>query len=105
MRPFRRRRFGDLIDRQLALFADEEAELIAEIGAAERAYDRAARDEAEERYGVYDDLVDTATQHLADVRDHYAASLAEGADDEYRAEFDRAVRKRWPPFAAGIDER
>ena len=62
--PFRRP-FRDVIDRQLALFEREHADLLQEIAAAERAYDRSERDEAEERYGDFVDLVETAGEALA----------------------------------------
>jgi hypothetical protein len=97
--------YRDVIDRQLKLFADEYAGLIADVNAAERAYDRAERDEAEERYGDYSDLVETATEVLADMRDHYAAQLEEEEDEAYCAAFNRAVLKRWPPFALEIENR
>ena len=97
--------YRDVIDRQLKLFAEEYAGLIADVNAAERAYDRAERDEAEERYGDYSDLVETATEVLADMRDHYAAQLDEEADETYCAAFNRAVLKRWPPFALEIENR
>ena len=102
---FGRRRFKDLIDRQLALFAEEHAELIAEVREAERAYDRAGRDEAEERYGDYSDLVETATEHLADTRDHFASTLDEEAAELYCAAFNRAVLRRWPAFALELENR
>ena len=51
--------FEDLIRRQLDLFEEECAELIADCDAAERAYDAADRDEAEEKYGDHLDLVET----------------------------------------------
>jgi hypothetical protein len=100
-----RRPFKDVIDRQLALFAGEHAGLIRDIAAAERAYDRATRDEAEERFGDYSDLVETATEELADLRDHFATRLGEDAAETYRAAFNRAVLKRWPPFALELESR
>lgn len=100
-----RRRFKDLIDRQLALFAEEHGDLIVEARQAERAYDRAARDEAEERYGDYSDLVETATELLADLRDHFASTLDEEASELYCTAFNRAVLRRWPPFALEIENR
>ena len=63
-----RRRFADVIKRQLELFEDEHRGLIEDCIAAERAYDKADRDEAEERYGDYVDLVETGTEILADIR-------------------------------------
>ena len=100
-----RRRFSDVIERQLRLFADEHAGLIADVKAAERQYERAARDEAEERYGDYLDLVETATETLADLRDHFSTTLREGDDEEYEAAFNRSVRKRWPLFGLEIENR
>ena len=64
----RRSRFADVISRQLDLFERDEADLIRQCVEAERAYDRADRDEAEERYGDYVDLVETGTEALADLR-------------------------------------
>ena len=102
---FRRRRFADLIARQLDLFEREHAELIRECVEAERAYDRAERDEAEERYGDYVDLVETGTEALADLRDAFKLTLEEPLDDEYEAEFNRAVVKRLPRFGLEIENR
>ena len=100
-----RRRFSDVIERQLQLFADEHAGLIADVKAAERQYERAARDEAEERYGDYLDLVETATEALADLRDHFSTTLRERDDEEYEVAFNRAVGKRWPLFGLEIENR
>jgi hypothetical protein len=100
-----KRPFKDVIDRQLALFAQEQAGLMGDVAAAKRAYDRADRDEAEERYGDYSDLVETATELLADIRDHFAASMDADIAELYCAAFNRAVLKRWPPFALEIENR
>ena len=95
-----RRRFADLIARQLDLFEADNAALIADCAAAERAYDEAPRDEAEERYGDYLDLVETGTEILADMRDHYVrASLDESAVVDYERAFNRAAAKRFRTFA------
>jgi hypothetical protein len=102
---FRRRRFRDVIDRQLDLFVREHRGLIEDCVAAERAYDRADRDEAEERYGDYVDLVETGTELLADLRDNFAATLDEDAAEEYESEFNRGVAKRLPRFALEIENR
>ena len=100
----RRRRFTDVVRRQLALFERDYAGLIAACEAAERAYDAAPREEAEERYGDYLDLVETATDVLAELRDAYAASLDEAAAPEYEAIFNRAVLKRFPRFALELED-
>ena len=47
--------------------------MIDEADARLEAYNRADRDEAEELYGDYVDAVETGTEILADMRDHYAA--------------------------------
>jgi len=100
-----RKRFADVVSRQLDLFEREHAGLIADCAAAERAYDRADRSEAEERYGDYVDLVETATELLADLRDGYASTLEGEAADEYETTFNRAVLKRLPRFALEIEDR
>lgn len=101
----RRARFADLIDRQLDLFEREHRGLIEDCAAAERAYNGAERDEAEERYGDYVDLVETGTEVLADLRDNFAATLDDDAAEEYEAEFNRAVLKRLRRFALEIEDR
>jgi len=100
-----RKRFADVVSRQLDLFEREHAGLIADCMAAERAYDRADRTEAEERYGDYVDLVETATELLADLRDGYASTLEDEAADHYETTFNRAVLKRLPRFALEIEDR
>ena len=95
--------FADLISRQLDLFEEECADLIAECEAAERAYDAADRDEAEEKYGDYLDLVETGTDRLAELRDGFARTMVEDAAEAYEAEFNQAVQRRLPRFALGIE--
>ena len=102
---FRRRRFADVISRQLDLFERDEADLIRQCVEAERRYDRAGRDEAEELYGDYQDLVESGTEALADLRWTYAATLDEDAAEEYEHAFNQAVRKRLPRFGSEIDLR
>ena len=101
----RRARFVDVVDRQLDLFEREQRGLIDDVIAAENSYNRAARDEAEERYGDYGDLVETGTEVLADLRDNFATTLDDDAAEEYAAAFNRAVLKRFRRFALEIEER
>jgi hypothetical protein len=68
-------RFVDLVQRQLDLFAAENAGLLSDVEAALGAYGRAARGEAEERYGDFLDLVETGTDGLIELRENYALSL------------------------------
>ena len=101
----RKRRFGDLIGRQLDLFVRDNLELLDACDAAERAYDRAEREEAEERFGDYQDLVETGTEILADLRDHFASTLDDESAEEYEDEFNRAVAKQLPRFGLEIENR
>jgi hypothetical protein len=101
----RRARFADVIERQLDLFERDQRGLIDDCVAAERAYDRAPRDEAEERYGDYVDLVETGTEVLAGLRDNFAATLDEETAAEYEDSFNAAVLKRFRRFALEIEDR
>jgi hypothetical protein len=101
----RRAPFVDLIDRQLDLFEREHRGLIADCIAAEESYNRAERDEAEERYGDYVDLVETGTEVLADLRDNFATTLDDDTADDYTAAFNRAVLRRFRRFALEIEDR
>jgi hypothetical protein len=92
-----RRRFHDVVERQLALFISDEGELLRACAEAEAAYGRAGGDEAEETYGDLADLLDTVAERLYDIREAYAGGLASDEDaDSYRSRFDRAVSKRLP---------
>jgi hypothetical protein len=102
---FRRRRFADVISRQLDLFEREQEDVISECEELERAYNAAPRDEAEERYGDYVDAVETGTELLADLRDHFAMTLDDEASEEYEDAFNRAVAKRLPRFGLEIENR
>jgi hypothetical protein len=101
----RRTRFADVIERQLGLFEREHRGLIEDCVAAERAYDRAPRDEAEERYGDYVDLVETGTALLADLRDNFSSTLDSDAAEDYEQAFNAAVLKRFRRFALEIENR
>jgi hypothetical protein len=101
-----RRRFSAVIARQLDVFAIDEREgLLAEVDEMKRKYDAADREDAEEAYGDYVDVVEAATEALADMRDRFKRALDEDADEEYEEAFNRAVKKRWPPFGLEIDLR
>lgn len=101
----RRRRFADLIGRQLDLFERDHRGLIDDCIAAEHAYNDSPRDEAEERYGDYVDLVETGTELLADLRDNFASTLDEEKAAEYEDAFNHAVAKRLRRFALEIEDR
>jgi hypothetical protein len=102
---FRKRRFADLIARQLDVFEQDETGIFEEIRSRKALYDHADRDEAEEMYGDYIDAVETGTEALADMRDRFKRTLDEDAAEEYELAFNRAVKKRWPMFGLEIDLR
>ena len=100
---FRRARYTQVIDSQLDLFEQDHRDVINEANARLDAYNAAGRDQAEEMYGDYVDAVETGTELLADMRDHYAQSLDE--PDGYLRAFNKAVERRLPPFALEIENR
>ena len=97
-----RRPHADTIRRQLDLFQREHGDLLEQATVALRAYGEAPRDEAEERYGDYADLLDLAAAHLAELRDGFAETLAD--PDGYRRAFDRAATRRFPELAEALKE-
>jgi isocitrate dehydrogenase kinase/phosphatase len=100
---FRRARFTRVIAAQLELFEHDHRDVIDAAQDRLAAYNRADREEAEELYGDYVDAVETGTEILADVRDHYARTVDD--PDSYCAEFNRGVAKRLPEFALEIENR
>ena len=102
MIPRRQSRFHDLVRRQLDLFAEDEADLIEEAEEAERAYDRAAREDAEEAYGDFQLVLEAGAERLAELRDTYAATLDENAAEEYAETFRRAALRRFPGFVGDL---
>ena len=101
---FRRRRFRDVIARQLAFFEQEDGDLLDDVDRALDNYNSADRDDAEELYGDYQLVIEAATDRLAEIRDGYARSLDEDEAEQYIAEFNRSVVDRWRALALTIEE-
>jgi hypothetical protein len=99
----RRKRFDDLIRRQLELFAADEERLLEEARAADAAWTNADASEAEELYGDYQLVVDTIGERLYELREAYASTLDEVTGDDYRALFDRAAFKRFGRYATFLE--
>jgi hypothetical protein len=91
-----RRRFRDVVRRQLAMFHEEEQQLVTEARRELRAY-HDSRDpaEAQAHYARYDDLCEDAEDFLVEMRDSMAASMDADRSRHYRAEFDRQARSRY----------
>lgn len=100
---FGRSPFAKLIDTQLDVFLRENRVVLADVEQRLEAYNRAARDDAEELYGDYVDAVETGTEILADMRDHYAQTVDD--PEAYVRAFNRAVAKRLPEYALEIENR
>jgi hypothetical protein len=98
---FRRRRFAEAIERQLDLFERDNADLLRRCEEAQREYDAADREDAQERWSEYLDLVEIATDELEEMRDAFAATLEVDVGEEYESTFDRAVRRRFPILRGG----
>ncbi len=99
-----RKRFGDLVSRQLDLFEDDARPLLDDAAEADSAWTNATREDSEELYGDYQLVVDEIAERLLDTRETYAATLDERAAEEYRTAFDRAARKRFRRFAGLLDD-
>lgn len=100
MRMPGRPRYGDVIRRQLELFAAEHAELLRAVAGAERVYVRSGTADAEERYGDYMDLVEQAEDELLALRDRYAETMAARERTRYEREFSRAAERQLPTLQA-----
>jgi hypothetical protein len=101
---FRRGRFDELVQRQLDLFSTDDAELLQEAAEAEEAWNRVARDAAEDAYGDYQLVVDAIADRLLDIRESYARTLDDAAAAEYAAAFNRLATKRFRRYATLLSD-
>jgi hypothetical protein len=95
----RRSRFDELVERQLDLFADDDAHLLQEADEAESAWNRVGRDESEEAFADYQLVVDAIADRLLDIRETYRRTLALEAEEEYTVAFTRAATRRFRRYA------
>jgi hypothetical protein len=99
-----RRRFSDVVARQLDLFEGEHAEALDAVRRARRRHVGSDAEDAEETFGDYADQVEWAAEDLAALRDTYAGTLDDAAADAYRSAFARAVRRRFPALAGAVED-
>jgi hypothetical protein len=92
--------FAELVERQLSLFAEDEAELLAEAAEAEEAWVRAGRDTAEESYGDFQLVVDAIADQLLALREAYARTLESDAAATYREAFALGAASRFRRYAS-----
>jgi hypothetical protein len=100
----RRRPFEELVERQLDLFAIDDAELLLEADDAEEAWNQSSREDAEEAYGDYQLVVDALADRLLDIREAYAGTLDEDVADVYRKAFATAARRRFRRYSSLVDD-
>jgi hypothetical protein len=98
---FGRSRYTKVVDAQLDLFIREHRDVIEEARRRLDLYNGSDRSDAEELYGDYVDAVETGTDILAGMRDHYGATLE--SPDEYVAVFNHAVTRRLREFSGEIE--
>ena len=103
---WRRRRFADVIARQLALFAADHAATIERARGALANYD-AAVDEADgvDAYGAFEDLCEDLEDALTGMRDSWASNLEPPLDARYRSAFDHAALRAWRDVLPGLTHR
>ncbi len=98
-----RRRFSDLVARQLEMYAAEHQVRLGVL-ASELAAHRAGDDEdLLETYGDLQDTVDVAASELLTLRDTYARSLDPATVPAYEKAFLRGVRRRFPMLTRAIE--
>ena len=100
-RVFRRRRFADLVDRQLALFAEEHADLLRDAAEARRRHRGSGAEDAEAElaFGEYQERLGWAAEELVALRDRYAEGLDGDAANVYADTFARRAQRRFPELA------
>jgi hypothetical protein len=95
-----RARFGDVITRQLAMFAEEYHDLLLRTEQARVSYTHSRAESAEELYGDYMDLVEEAEDELLALRDRFAERMDDRDRTRYEREFRKAAERRLPSLAA-----
>lgn len=97
---FGRRRFDELVGRQLDLFERQHGHLVADAAARRRALPGA--DEQTEAFGDYQDAVEWAAEGLVEIEDAYAQTLDARTARAYRRAFRREARRRFPLVAGAF---
>lgn len=93
---FGRRRFRDVVGRQLMLFAQDHDELVQRARASLRSYsDETDPAAALERYADFEDASEDIEDLLYDMCDRFSSTLDEPMAKRYAAEFDRQARKAY----------
>jgi hypothetical protein len=93
MWPFRRQRFREVVDRQLAIFATDHTALVDQARAALAAY-HAQPDvrAAQEQYQEHDELAEQVEELLDDMYRNFARTLDDKAAAAYRRTFAKRAK-------------
>lgn len=99
-----RRPFRDVVRRQLALFHDDQHELVTRARRKLRDY-HAERDPelAQEHYADHDLLADAVEDGLYDMCVRYASTLEQPARSRYVREFDHQARRSYRDVIPQLD--
>lgn len=91
-----RRPFRDIVQRQLALFAADQSDLVARASQALAAYNADPDTaEAQKQYAEYDDAREDIRDGLLEMRDRYSWTMDESLQERYLREFDRQARQAY----------
>lgn len=93
MWPFHRHSFREVVDRQMAIFAQDHGDLVEQARAALAGYHAQADvREAQERYGEHDELAEEVEELLDDMYRNFAATLEPAQARAYRRQFARRAK-------------
>ena len=93
MWPFRRHAFQEVVERQLAIFAQDHTALVDQARAALANY-HAQPDvrAAQEQYQEHDELAEEVEELLDDMYRNFAATLEPAAEKAYRRQFAKRAK-------------
>lgn len=95
--------YEELIERQLAIFGEDNRDLMRQLAEALSAYRGASKLDAEDSFGDVQDVAGEGRDALERIRESFATTLTEDLADEYRVEFDRRAVRRYPEFSLELD--
>lgn len=96
MWPFPNKRFIEVVDRQLAIFANDHADLISQARSALANYaSEPDPRSAQDHYADHDELAEQVEEHLDDMYRHFAATLDTDAARLYRKTFAKRAKRAY----------
>jgi len=94
--PFGKRRFQEVVSRQLTLFASDRAELVTRARTALQEYDASPDPTlAQMLYAEYDDLAEDVELRLYEMCEYLLDTIEDPFRTEYLREFDRQARRAY----------